>query len=60
MDHDIVRDGLKRVLEELPGTTTFGEASTAAVPSRSRPRSRARPSVSLAIAALKRAFGLDR
>jgi two-component system invasion response regulator UvrY len=29
-DHDVVRDGVKRILEDLPGTITFGEAGTIA------------------------------
>jgi two-component system, NarL family, invasion response regulator UvrY len=28
-DHDVVRDGVKRIFEEQPGTTAFGDASTA-------------------------------
>lgn len=28
-DHEVVRDGLKRIFDEQPGTTVFGEASTA-------------------------------
>jgi two-component system invasion response regulator UvrY len=28
-DHEVVRDGVKRIFEELPGAVTFGEASTA-------------------------------
>jgi two-component system invasion response regulator UvrY len=27
-DHEIVRDGVKRLFEEQPGTTIFGDAST--------------------------------
>src|SRR5271166_3956819 len=27
-DHEVVRDGVKRLLDEQPGTTAFGEAST--------------------------------
>jgi DNA-binding NarL/FixJ family response regulator len=27
-DHEVVREGLKKILDEQPGTTTFGEAST--------------------------------
>jgi two-component system, NarL family, invasion response regulator UvrY len=28
-DHEVVRDGVKRIFEEQPGTTAFGDASTA-------------------------------
>src|SRR5437773_4767931 len=28
-DHEVLRDGVKRVFEKQPGTATFGEASTA-------------------------------
>lgn len=28
-DHEVVRDGVKRILDEQPGAVTFGEASTA-------------------------------
>lgn len=28
-DHEVVRDGVKRLFEEQPGTTAFGDASTA-------------------------------
>jgi two-component system invasion response regulator UvrY len=28
-DHDVVRDGVKKILDEQPGAITFGEASTA-------------------------------
>jgi two-component system, NarL family, invasion response regulator UvrY len=28
-DHEVVRDGVKRILDELSGAVTFGEASTA-------------------------------
>ena len=27
-DHAVVRDGVKRMFDEQPGTVTFGEAST--------------------------------
>jgi DNA-binding NarL/FixJ family response regulator len=27
-DHEVVREGVKKILDEQPGTTTFGEAST--------------------------------
>src|SRR6266404_1860671 len=27
-DHEVLRDGVKRVLDKQPGTVTFGEAST--------------------------------
>jgi DNA-binding NarL/FixJ family response regulator len=27
-DHEVIRDGLKKILDEQPGTTSFGEAST--------------------------------
>src|SRR5882762_11853410 len=27
-DHEVLRDGVKRVFEKQPGTATFGEAST--------------------------------
>src|SRR5712664_3073644 len=27
-DHEVLRDGLKRIFDKEPGTTTFGEAST--------------------------------
>src|SRR5215475_14073082 len=27
-DHEVVRDGVKRIFEEQPGTTAFGDAST--------------------------------
>jgi DNA-binding NarL/FixJ family response regulator len=28
-DHEVVREGVKKILDEQPGTVTFGEASTA-------------------------------
>jgi two-component system invasion response regulator UvrY len=28
-DHEVVRDGIKRIFDEQPGTASFGEASTA-------------------------------
>jgi two-component system, NarL family, invasion response regulator UvrY len=28
-DHEVLRDGVKRIFDKHPGTTTFGEASTA-------------------------------
>ena len=28
-DHEVVRDGVKRIFDEQPGPTFFGEASTA-------------------------------
>ena len=27
-DHEVVRDGVKKIFEEQPGTTAFGDAST--------------------------------
>jgi DNA-binding NarL/FixJ family response regulator len=30
-DHEVLREGVKRVFDKQPGTATFGEASTSAV-----------------------------